>query len=95
MTRGHRPLSEGEHLVNNGVIGRPDNDGRTNVWYTILTPGDDLEVEFVPVHYDHETLARQMEDEGLPPEFVETIRTSSWTTCLEILLAKERARGRY
>jgi diadenosine tetraphosphatase ApaH/serine/threonine PP2A family protein phosphatase len=91
----HRPLAEGKHLVNVGVIGRPENDGRTNVWYTILTAGDDLQVEFVPVHYDHETLARQMEQEGLPAEFVETIRTGWWTTCMEILPAKERVRGRY
>jgi diadenosine tetraphosphatase ApaH/serine/threonine PP2A family protein phosphatase len=91
----HRPLAEGKHLVNVGVIGRPENDGRTNVWYTILTAGDDLQVEFVPVHYDHETLARQMEQEGLPPEFIETIRTGWWTTCMEILPAKERAGGRY
>lgn len=91
----HRPLAEGQHLVNVGVIGRPENDGKTNVWYTILTAGDDLQVEFVPVHYDYETLARQMEREGLPPEFIETIRTGWWTTCMEILPAKERAKGRY
>ena len=36
-----------------------------------------------------------MEEESLPREFVETIRTGWWTTCLEILPAKERARGRY
>jgi diadenosine tetraphosphatase ApaH/serine/threonine PP2A family protein phosphatase len=91
----HRALGEGQHLVNVGVIGRPENDGRTNVWYTILTAGDALQVEFVPVHYDYETLAQEMEHEGLPTEFVETIRTGWWTTCMEILPAKERARGRY
>jgi diadenosine tetraphosphatase ApaH/serine/threonine PP2A family protein phosphatase len=91
----HRPLAKGQHLVNVGVIGRPENDGRTNVWYTILTAGDTMQVEFVPVHYEHETLARQMEQEGLPGEFIETIRTGWWTTCMEILPAKERARGRY
>jgi diadenosine tetraphosphatase ApaH/serine/threonine PP2A family protein phosphatase len=91
----HRPLAEGKHLVNVGVIGRPENDGRTNVWYTILTAGDNLQVEFVPVHYDHERLGRQMEQEGLPPEFVKTIHTGWWTTCMEILPAKERARGCY
>jgi hypothetical protein len=34
-----------------------------------------------------------MEREGLPAAFVETIRTGWWTTCLEILPAKERAKG--
>jgi predicted phosphodiesterase len=90
-----RRLPEGKHLVNVGVIGRPENDGQTNVWYTILTAGDDLQVEFVPVHYDHERLALEMEQEGLPPEFIETIRTGWWTTCMEILPAKERGRGKH
>lgn len=91
----HRALADGRHLVNVGALGRPENDGMANVWYAILTAADDLKVEFVPVHYDHETLAREMEREGLPAEFVETIRTGWWTTCLEILPAKERARGKY
>ncbi len=90
-----RVLPDGKHVVNVGAIGRPENDGRTNVWYTILTAEDDLQAEFVPVHYDHETLARETAREGLPREFVETIRTGWWTTCLEILPAKERARGKY
>ena len=78
-----------------GVIGRPENDGSTNVWYTILTAEPALRVEFVPVHYDHEAVAREIEREGLPAEFAETIRTGWWTTCLENLPAKERARGKY
>jgi diadenosine tetraphosphatase ApaH/serine/threonine PP2A family protein phosphatase len=91
----HRALGDAAHAVNAGVIGRPENDGATNGWYTILTAAPDLEVEFVPVHYDAETLAREIEREGLPPEFAETIRTGWWTTCLENLPAKERARGKF
>jgi predicted phosphodiesterase len=92
----HRALGDGRHAVNVGVIGRPGNDGRTNVWYTVLTAdGGGLDVEFVPVAYDHETLAREMQAESLPPEFVETVRTGWWTTCLEVLPARERARGRW
>jgi len=91
----HRPLPGGERAVNVGVIGRPENDGSTNVWYTVLTATPDLQVEFVPVHYDHETLARQIEQEGLPAEFAETIRTGWWTTCLENLPTKERVRGKF
>jgi hypothetical protein len=52
-------------------------------------------VEFVPVEYEHERLAREMRAEGLPEEFVETVRTGWWTTCLEILPARERRRGPY
>jgi diadenosine tetraphosphatase ApaH/serine/threonine PP2A family protein phosphatase len=91
----HRPLPGDRHVVNVGVIGRPENDGSTNVWYALLTAGSPLRVEFLPVHYDHEALAREIEAEGLPAEFAETIRTGWWTTCLENLPAKERARGKY
>ena len=54
-----------------------------------------LSVEFVPVDYDHERLAAEMRSEHLPEEFVETVSTGWWTTCLEVLPAKERRRGRY
>src|SRR5207249_6438954 len=88
-------LSRDRHFVNVGVLGRPENDGRTNVWYTILEAGPELTVEFVAVRYDQEQLAREMRQEQLPEEFVETVRTGWWTTCLEILPAKERRRGKY
>lgn len=107
-----RQLAEGRRFVNVGVLGRPANDGRTEVWYTMLTlgrrgspdpsagpgsPGSSagLEVEFIPVAYDHDRLAREMRDEDLPEEFVETILTGWWTTCLEVLPAKERGRGKF
>src|SRR5919201_3408396 len=55
----HRRLSGDRHFVNVGVLGRPENDGRTQVWYTVLETGPDgLHIEFVPVGYDHERLAR-------------------------------------
>jgi hypothetical protein len=47
------------------------------------------------VAYDHDQLATEMREEGLPEEFVETILTGWWTTCLEVLPARERARGRF
>ena len=91
-----RELSGGRRLVNIGVLGRPANDGTTNVWYTMLQQSaGGLSVEFVPVAYDHEKLAQEMRAEKLPEEFVETILTGWWTTCLEILPSKERRRGRY
>ena len=79
-----------------GVLGRPENDGKTNVWYTLLTIDQgSVKVEFVPVSYDFERLAAEMKAEGLPSEFIETITTGWWTTCLEVLPHKERARGRF
>lgn len=91
----HKPLDRGQHIVNAGVIGRPANDGRTNVWYTMLTIGAEVEVEFIPIEYDHAALAREMRDEKLPEEFIETIESGWWTTCLESLPAKERASSRF
>lgn len=91
-----RRWGEGNAWVNVGALGRPANDGRTDVWYSVLEArGRKLEVEFVPVSYDHEALAAEMRSEELPEEFVETILTGWWTTCLEILPGKERAMGRY
>jgi predicted phosphodiesterase len=115
-----RSLSGGRQFINVGVLGRPENDGRTNVWYTLVRTGCDADgagqesgvrgqgsvtqddppqipvsVEFVPVEYDHQRLAREMRDERLPAEFIETILTGWWTTCLEVLPAKERRRGRW
>lgn len=91
-----RRLPDGRGVVNVGAIGRPANDGRLCVWYALLRPeGDRIRTELVPLAYDHERLAREMREEGLPPEFVETIETGWWTTCLEILPARERRRGRH
>ncbi|GIW80571.1 MAG: phosphoesterase [Gemmatales bacterium] len=91
----HRTLPDDRHFINVGVLGRPENDGTTNVWYTILEATPDLRIEFVPLHYDYERLAREMRSENLPQEFVQTILTGWWTTCLEILPAKERRRGKF
>jgi predicted phosphodiesterase len=91
----HRALPGDRHFVNVGVLGRPENDGRTCVWYALVEARPELVVTFVPVEYAHDELARQMRAERLPEEFVETVLTGWWTTCLEVLPAKERRRGRY
>ena len=91
----HRDLPGDRHFVNVGVLGRPENDGRSNAWYALLEARPDFGVEFVPVNYDHERLAAEMRAEQLPAEFIDTILTGWWTTCLEVLPAKERRRGRY
>ncbi len=91
-----RRLPGGELFANVGVLGRPENDGTTRVWYTLLKSSPQgVEVEFVPIEYDWGSLAREMRAEGLPEEFVKTIETGWWTTCLEVLPAKERARGKW
>ena len=92
----HRELPGQKHFFNVGVIGRPENDGRTNVWYTVLEyDGRGFRYEFRPLRYDHRRLAREMRAEGLPEEFVETARTGWWTTCLEIMPSRERRSGKF
>ena len=92
-----RNFPDGRGFVNVGVLGRPENDGSPRVWFTLLEadPGKGYRAEFVPVLYDNERLAREVLAEGLPEEFATTLLTGWWTTCLENLPAKERARGRF
>lgn len=91
----HRALPSGAHVINVGAIGRPANDGRTDVAYASIELGAEVRVNFRRVAYDHEALAREMEAECLPAEFVDTIRSGWWTTCLENLPSRERLRGRH
>lgn len=97
-----RRLASGRLAANVGVIGRPANDGSCSVWAARLDfdeqdsdPRRRLRCAFVPILYDAEALAEEMRREGLPEPFVETILGGWWTTCLEILPAKERARSRH
>ena len=94
-----RALPSGRQVVNVGALGRPANDGSTSVWAAFLE-ADRQEaaaprVELVPITYDHRGLGQEMRRERLPEEFIVTIETGWWTTCLEILPARERAAGRY
>lgn len=91
----HRALPSGRHVINVGAIGRPANDGRTEVWYAEVELADEVRVELRPVAYDHPALAAEMRAESLPEEFIATILTGWWTTCLENLPARERRAGRW
>lgn len=90
-----RRMPDGKLFANVGVIGRPENDGRTNVWYCLVHFSPELRIEYRALEYDHERLAAEMKTEKLPQEFIDTVRTGWWTTCLEILPGKERARGKF
>lgn len=93
----HRRLPSGRDVINVGVIGRPANDGRREVWYAMVEDrGDDgLGVELLPLAYDWQSLAAEMRRERLPEEFVATVESGWWTTCLEVLPTKERALSRF
>ena len=91
-----RRLPDGRGLVNVGAVGRPANDGRQAIWYTLLEgSAQGLRVTHVPVDYEVAPVVQAMRAEGLPEVFVETLTTGWWTTCLEILPGRERRRGRH
>ncbi len=90
-----RRAVSGKLFANVGVIGRPENNGRTNVWYCIVHFTPELKIEYCALEYNHQRLAREMKEEKLPQEFIDTVLTGWWTTCLEILPGKERARGKF
>jgi len=88
---------DGTRIVNVGAIGRPANDGRTEVSYAVIDLADGLvrSVELVALAYDWRAQAASMRRAGLPEPFVETIETGWWTTCLEVVPPRERARGAF
>ena len=91
-----RRLPSGRQVVNVGALGRPANDGSPCGWAAFLEDrGGETGVELTPIAYDHQALAAEMRREALPEEFIATILSGWWTTCLEILPAKERAAGRF
>lgn len=83
-------------VVNVGVLGRPANDGRREVWYAMVDLVDGrVGAELVPLAYDWPAQAASMRAGGLPEAFVETVETGWWTTCLEVVPPYERSKGRY
>ena len=87
---------DGTLIVNVGAVGRPANDGRTDTWYAVVSVEDgQASAELVPVPYDWREQAASMRAAGLPEIFVQTIETGWWTTCLEVVPPRERARGRF
>ncbi|MEA2138001.1 MAG: hypothetical protein QOG56_1151 [Solirubrobacteraceae bacterium] len=87
----------GTRIVNVGALGRPANDGRRETSYAVidLCDGEIRAVELVALAYDWRAQAASMRAAGLPEPFVETIETGWWTTCLEVVPPRERARGAY
>lgn len=87
---------ENKLFANVGVIGRPENNGKIDVGYTIFEiNNNDYLTQYVSIEYDYLRLALEMKEEKIPEPFIETILTGWWTTCLEILPAKERIRGKF
>ncbi|WP_066633285.1 metallophosphoesterase family protein [Desulfolucanica intricata] len=69
----HRVV-EGWHIINAGSAGKPKH-GDPRAVYALIEMGNDIQVDFIKVPYDHESAARAVEKAGLPAEFAAIIRT--------------------
>lgn len=81
-------VEENKYWINAGVIGMPANDGSTAVWYLTIDPNEFY--QFHHFEYDFEIAAQKMEQNGLPNEYAQTLRTGLWDNC-EILPKAETA----
>ena len=92
-----RPANDGQTGVWYALLDVPQPEPTENAASALLRPPASraISVTLRLVAYDHERLCHEMRTEALPEEFIETIATGYWTTCLEILPAKERLRGRF
>jgi hypothetical protein len=77
---------------NTGAIGMPANDGTPRGWFSLLTPrGDGIEIQHLPLDYDHGAAARAMRAAGLPTDYADTMETGIWPS-FDVLPPPEQAR---
>ncbi|MEO6326952.1 MAG: metallophosphoesterase family protein [Thermoanaerobaculia bacterium] len=88
-----REVAPGKYIVNCGVIGRPPNDGTTDVWYAELKAGEPPQL--VKLSYHWQAVVTELQQGKLPPEFVTAIRDGWWACCYDILPPAEASRGKY
>ncbi|WP_298343614.1 radical SAM protein [Ferrimicrobium sp.] len=83
-------------VVNVGVLGKPANNGRQEVWYAVIEVIDGVaKATLVELPYDWQAQSASMRKAGIPELFVSTIETGWWTTCIEVLPPVERSQGKY
>ncbi len=93
-----RPPNDGRPEVRYALLAaRPASPGAVGGPAGVGDAGDagDMGVELVPVRYDRQAMAGEVRRAGLPEEFAETLLSGWWTTCLEVLPARERAASRF
>ncbi len=95
-----RPPNDGRPEVRYALIAaRPERPGDAGGSVADVDAGGidagGIGVELVPVRYDHQAMAAEVRRAALPEEFAETLLSGWWTTCLEVLPARERAASRF
>ena len=80
----------GSTWFNAGVLGMPANDGTTDVWYGLVTPGSDgVVLSTHRLAYDHAGAAAAMRRLGHANGYARTLVTGLWPS-LDILPPRER-----
>ncbi|HVE50314.1 MAG TPA: metallophosphoesterase [Casimicrobiaceae bacterium] len=80
---------------NVGLLGRPAHDGSRQVGYALLChDGSRVEPQLVALDYDVVSVAAAMRSAGLPEAFPASLESGLWTTCDNILPAREREPAR-
>jgi predicted phosphodiesterase len=70
---------DGRLWHNPGVIGLPANDGRPDVWYSLLVAGDGrIDVLHAPLAYDHRAAAGRMLEAKLPRAYATALLSGLW-----------------
>lgn len=79
--------------LNAGVVGMPANDGTPRVWFAVLspTPGG-IEIEVLPLSYDHATAAAAMRAKGLPEGYAACLETGLWPN-MDVMPEAEREKA--
>jgi len=86
---------DGRLWHNPGVIGMPANDGRREVLYSLLVPGEDgIDVRHLPLAYDHASAARRMKDVNLAAPYAEALTSGLWPDMSVMPEAERLRRGR-
>lgn len=86
---------DGKLWHNAGVVGMPANDGRTEVWYSLLRPaGDGIEIRHRRLAYDHAATAGKMRARGLPTGYADSLETGLWPNLDVLPPAETAAAGR-
>jgi predicted phosphodiesterase len=86
-------IVDGKLWHNPGAIGVPANDGTPRVWFSVLAvTGQGIEIQHLPLEYDHVAAAAPMRAAGLPPGYADAMGTGLWPST-DVLPAAELARG--
>lgn len=75
---------DGRLWHNPGAVGMPANDGRADVWYSVIIAGEEprtARVEHRRLVYDHAAAAASMRAARLPEGYAAALSTGLWPSC--------------